>query len=482
MGIKCRMYADIISIHPGVTGSCNLVVVKLPNGKTIKFIVDCWMFQGEEAKRLNNKGEEIEERNYSIPLNPDNLDFCLVTHNHVDHTGRLPFLVKKGFNKNIYATETTSKLIRLALEDSTKVVRDISKRNNREALYTDSDTSKTLSLIKPCKYNEPIQVDENVKVTFLINGHLLGAALILVQISYPDYEDINILFTGDYNNKNMFFDVPSVPEWILNLELTIVQESTYGDMNSSSIKPCFKENVIECIKNDGTVIAPVFSLGRSQEILYELKSMQKNGILDASTPIFLDGKLAIRYTNMYLNDGLDIKSEMRDFLPANFNYVDKSNRQEVLQKRESKIILTTSGMGSYGPAQLYIPEYITRGKSLIHFTGYTAPDTLGGRLKSAKQGDIVEIGGMRIKKSARVEYTTEYSAHAKADEMIAFLTKFQNVRLILLNHGEESVKNAFSEKILSETPISKVGVLGNAYIFRIDHWGLVKSMSSKFER
>ena len=111
----------------------------------------------------------------------------------------------------------------------------------------------------------------------LNNGHLVGAALILVQISYPGYEDINLLFTGDYNNKNIFFDVKPIPKWILDLPLTVIQESTYGDMDSSEIRETFKENVKNRLKNDGTVLALVFSLGRAQEILYTLKCMQKRG-------------------------------------------------------------------------------------------------------------------------------------------------------------------------------------------------------------
>ncbi len=97
--------------------------------------------------------------------------------------------------------------------------------------------------MKPCRYNETIRVNDNVKITFLNNGHLVGAALILVQISYPEYEDINLLFTGDYNNKNMFFDVNPIPKWILELPLTVIQESTYGDMDSTEIKEIFKENI-----------------------------------------------------------------------------------------------------------------------------------------------------------------------------------------------------------------------------------------------
>lgn len=471
MGLKERFYADIMAMHPEVTGSCHLVIAKLPNGETIRFVVDCGLFQEKKYEELNGV----------LPFNAENVEFCLVTHNHVDHTGRLPFMVKQGFNQKIYATETTCKLLPLALYDSHKVLKDVAKRKNIKCLYEEEDVNHTIQLLRPCRYNETIKISENVKVTFLNNGHLIGAAVILVQISYPEYEDINLLFTGDYHCKNMFFDVNPIPDWILNLPLTVIQESTYGDMDTSEMKACFKENVVKCIKNDGSVVATVFSLGRSQEILYELKTMQQDGTLNYEVPIYFDGKLAIRYTELYLKDGLDIKSEMRDFLPENLTFVDKSNRNEVLEDTSKKIILTTSGMGSYGPAQVYIPEYITRKNALIHFTGYTAEGTLGHRLKNTEIGEMVEIGGLLAKKRAQVEYTTEYSAHAKADEMIAFLRQFKSLKLVLVNHGETDVKKVFAEQILDEVKTKNVGLLGREYFFRVNPYGLVKTLPSKFK-
>ena len=470
MSSKDRFYADIMAMHSRVTGSCHLVVVKLPDGETIRFIVDCGLFQERDREDLNE----------FLPFAPEKLDFCLVTHNHVDHTGRLPLLVKKGFYREIYATETTCKLLPLALYDSYKVLKDVSKRKHCKNLYEEGDVERALSHLRPCKFNQEIQIGNNIKVTFLNNGHLIGAAMILVQIGYLD-ESINMLFTGDYNCKNTFFDVNPVPEWILNLPLTIIQESTYGNMDSTEINECFKENVIKCIEKHGTVIAPVFSLGRTQEILYELRTMQQQGILDTEIPIYLDGKLAISYTNLYIKDGLDIKPEMRDFLPENLKMVDKVSRVTVLEDQGTKIVLTTSGMGSYGPAQTYIPEYITRKNALIHFTGYTAEGTLGRRLKNTEIGEIVEVGGLFAKKSAEVEYTTEYSAHAKADEMIDFLKQFNNLKLVLVNHGEEEVKKEFAERIVKEVEPKRVGVLNREYFFRVNSYGLIKTMGTKFE-
>lgn len=471
MGKSCRFYVDVMAMHDEVTGSCNLVIVKFPNGETLRFVVDCGLFQERKYDELNSV----------LPFNSENVDFCLVTHVHVDHVGRLPYMVKNGFFKPIYVTETTGKLLPLALYDSFKVLSSVSKRKNTKCLYSDSDVDRTLSLLKPCRFNETIQVHENVKVTFLNNGHLVGASLILVQISCSGYEDINLLFTGDYNNKNMFFDVNPIPKWILELPLTVIQESTYGDMDSSEIHESFKENIKNCLKNYGTVVTLVFSLGRAQEILYELKCMQKSGELDTEIPIYFDGKLAIRYTDLYIKDGLDIKSNMRDFLPENLTYVDKASRSDVLEDTNKKIILTTSGMGSYGPAQVYIPEYIARDKALIQFTGYTAEGTMGSRLKNTELGEMVEVGGLIAKKRADVEYTTEYSAHAKADEMIAFLKQFKNLRLVLVNHGESQTKETFAERIVNEVDTKRVGLLGREYFFRVDSYGLVKTLSTKFK-
>lgn len=470
MGSKERFYADIMATHPEVTGSCNLVIVKFPNGETLRFVVDCGLFREKEYDEYNN----------TLPFTPEHVDFCLVTHNHIDHVGRLPLMVKEGYYKGIYATKTTCKFLPLALYDSHSALHDTAKRKNQKCLYNETDIDNTLKLLKPCEYNEMMEIHPNVKVMFLQNGHLLGAAMIFVQISYPGQADINILFTGDYKKDNIFFDVDSIPEFIRKLPLTIVQESTYGDIDTRDIKPCFKENIIKSIRREETIIVPVFSLGRSQEILYELKCMQEDGVLGKHIPIYLDGKLAIKYTDLYLKDGLEIKPEMRKFLPDNLTFSNSDLRDKLLEDHDAKIILTTSGMGSYGPAQVYIPAYITRKNALIHFTGYTAEGTLGGKLKAAGEYETVEVSGMMLKKLASVEYTSEYSAHAKADEMIDFLNQFDKLKLVLVNHGEYDTKEKFANRVLEEVSTKNVGILGRDFFFRICPFGFVKTLSSKF--
>lgn len=471
MGKKERFYVDIMSMHDEVTGSCNLVIVKLPNGRTIRFVVDCGLFQEKEYNQLNS----------SFPFKAENIDFCLITHVHVDHIGRLPLMVKEGFARSIYATGPSYKLLPLALADCFKVLNTTAKRKNIKPLYSESNMKRVLELLVPCSYDKRIRVDENITATFFKNGHLVGSSFILVQISYPGQNDINLLFTGDYNNKNTFFDVPTLPEWVLALPLTVIQESTYGDMDSNQVQECFENNILDRLSKGGTVVAPVFSLGRSQEILYKLKLMQNSGILDTSIPIYLDGKLAIQYTSLYLSGSLGISENMQNFLPENLEYVDKVSRVLLLLNENPKIILTTSGMGSYGPAQMYIPAYISRSNALIQFTGYTAEGTLGHQLQFTPKGDLVQIGGKFVKKLADVEYTMEYSAHAKADEMIEFLQSFGRLNLVLVNHGEFETKETFARRVADEVQTKQVGLLGKDYLFRVSPYGLVRTLSTKFK-
>ena len=290
MGCKSRFHVDIMDVHNEVTGSCHLCVVIFPNGDKLKFLVDCGLFQQEEGDELNKR----------MLFNADDIAFCMVTHNHVDHTGRLPLLVKNGFRGRIYTTETTCNLLPEALNDSYSVLKSRAKTGGTLPIYGEEDVAHAVALCTACSYNETIEITESVRVNFFENAHLPGAALILVRISYHGCEDINLLFTGDYNNRSVFQNNVCIPQWVLDLPVTVIQESTYGDTNSDEIEPCFDRNLLKAVEQDWTILTPVFSLGRAQEIPYRLKCLQAAGLLDVKVPIYLDGKLAIRYTNMYL--------------------------------------------------------------------------------------------------------------------------------------------------------------------------------------
>lgn len=472
MGKKERFYVDVMALHPQVTGSCNIITTRFPDGRKSLFVTDCGLFQGREE----------EDYNKELFFKPENIEFSLVTHGHTDHIGRLPLMVRKGYNNPILTTRDTQSIMAVSLKDSAKVLKsEAKKRKDNKTIYTDIDVANTMQLVEPCEFEQKIHMNENVDVTFFNNGHLYGASLILVEIHYPGEENINILFTGDYKQDNVFLDLRSLPQWLYDLPLTIVSESTYGYVDSSEIKKSFSDNVTECIRNGGTVVIPVFALGRMQEILYLLKRLQDESFIPYEIPIYVDGNLGIDYTNMCKTGVFNVKEEMKDFMPQKVVYVDKTMRKSILQDQDScKIIVTTSGMGSYGPAQTYIPAYIDNENALIHFTGYTVEGTLGRRLKDTPKGEVVEIRGVEYRRLAKVEYTSEFSAHAKADELIEFLQKFNHLNLVLLNHGEQPVKEMFAKRVMDEVNPKNVGILGRQYFFRVNPYGLVTSKQTKF--
>lgn len=504
---KEPFFVYINNSHPEVTGSCIQVTVRYPNGSKTNFFVDCGLFQERKYNHYNKR----------FNFNPNKFEFGLLTHNHIDHIGRVPMLVKEGFEGNIYTSYVTQKLMPLAYADTVEILRQAACRSyygkhnkddshnkqdkhgkrdkvrhnksndmndeqskSNKPLYGTEEVSKTLAMVKGCQYGKTIAINKNIKVVFFKNLHLIGAAMILVKISYPGYQDINLFFTGDYNNKNMFLEPAELPQEVLELPLTVIQEATYGDSYSKDVKPCFEANVQRQIKNGGIVLVPVFALGRAQEILYVLKRMQQDGRLGRDIPIYFDGHLAHSYTEKYLNDDLGLKEGMKDFIPENLTSVSAKERMSIINDSRPKIILTTSGMGSFGPAQTYIPYMLGKKNVLIHFTGYTTEGTLGRVLKDTPAGGVVEFAHKQLLKNADVEYTSEFSGHAKADEMIDFLKKFKNLKLVLVNHGERETKYSFAGKIMSKIDVKDVEVMGKEYYFKINPYGLVACKPSKF--
>lgn len=282
--------------------------------------------------------------------------------------------------------------------------------------------------------------------------------------------------------KICFFDVKPLPNWVHQLPVSIIQESTYGDMNSTDIEYVFEKNILDAVSSKKKILIPVFSLGRSQEVMLLLKKWQDEGKLDKSIPIYLDGKLAIKYTELYLRDGLDNREECRKFLPENFSYISsKAERNSIIESNECSILLATSGMGSNGPCRTLIPQYLKNPNAVIHFTGYCAEGTMGRRLYDCQHGEIVDCCGLRVQKLACVLFTAEMSAHAKANELIGFLTHFEHIKLVLVNHGTNKKKDIYSNRVVHDTHAKDVGILGRDYFYRIDAYGLRKTLTTKFQ-
>lgn len=454
--------------NEGVTGSAIKCIVERSFYDKFSFLVDYGFYQGSE----------YEELTYNDSIIPKKINAIFLTHNHLDHAGALPILVKNGYRNGIYTSMPTSELLSIAYEDTLSIFAEqIDKKKKTKMPYNSGDVSKTLKLVKPTKYRKTINLDDSLTAMIFENQHIVGASMLLIRSNVYNGDEVNILFTGDYNKTNSFLDFIDLPEWVYNLKnLTIVTESTYGITNSSDIKSVWKDNILDSCYQGKSILLPVFAQARFQELLYQLKCLQETDILKDYL-ILADGKSGIKYSFSYSNNKkLNIKKNMRDFFPKGLIFVDNKNRQTLLHSQDKKIIVSTSGMGNFGPAKIYIPEFLPNRNSVIHFNGYTAEGTLGSKLQKLQYGDSICINGITIPKRADIYSTSEFSSHAKADEIIEFINKFSCVRSVLVTHGEKETKQKFAERIVKETPVNKVGILGNGYSYRIGPYGIIKSI------
>ncbi len=466
---RYQFSVDISTENFGVSGSCTRVSVHSPSSN-VKFVVDCGLYQGEPNS---------EEKNYeSLDFNASKINFVLATHNHTDHIGRIPVLYKNGYYGKVHTTVDTKKMMPLALNDTAKIIKMYAEKNKKKPIYNTKDVENVISNLEAHEYGETFEPCSGIKVTLFKNGHLIGAAIILVQITCEGYEDINLLFTGDYKSSNIFFKVPELPDWVKELPLHVICESTYGNIDEEKVQQNICMNNIARWLNEGitTIVVMALSQGRHQEVNYDIKMAQRT-IIDPSIPIKGDGNMAIKFTNMY-KYSLNVLPEMRDFLPFNHSFVTKDERERIITASTPQIIVTTSGMGTFGPAQEYIARLIEQPNVGFHFTSYLSPDSLGRRLLETPQNENIIIGGVTKCKRAKVLTTRQYSKHAKREELMAFLKQFCNIRSLYINHGEPEVKESFAMYCKERLQIP-VAILGAGYTFRMNHWGIIKSIREK---
>ncbi len=459
--------------HDGVTGSCTLVTFVYPDGTREHILIDCGNYQEKQYETLN-------EKFYFVPRD---VQCVLVTHAHADHIGRLPLLAKQGFAGMVYGTQETLALLPIALEDSVKLQKLHAKQAKRKPLYQKEDVERLLHQTVAIMPKRWVKLTEHVSAMFLRNGHLPGSASILIRAEFLGEKPIYIVATGDYKKENVFFEADDFPVWFTKEEpVNVLIESTYGDTVSTDVPKTFEDNVASAIAKGGIVVVPVFAIGRSQEILYVLKSMKDKDRICQKTPVYFVGKLAARYTKMY-QENLEMKEGMKDFLPKNLTWVSdaKGVEEKARKSKNGAIIVTTSGMGSFGPAQTIIPMFLSDPNALIHFTGYTAEGTLGRRLLEAEDGKVVKINGTPIVKKAGVKTTGEFSSHAKADELLAFLTQFKGLKTVLINHGEPNVKLAFEGRVQEDPGCTAKNtvVLDRDKVVRVGRYGTIKVFPSK---
>ncbi len=449
-----------------VTGSNFLVEAA---GK--KFLVDCGLYQGKA---------ELEEQNYrEFDYNPAEIDFMLLTHAHIDHSGRIPKLYNDGFKGPIYAHKATCDLCQIMLPDSGHIQEMEAEWKNKKRirkgqptrgpLYTAEDALKCMEIFVPVKYDEIIQVSENIYVRFNDAGHMLGSSTIEIWAK-EDGKETKAVFSGDLGNN----DIPllSEPTMIDNCDY-LVMESTYGSrlhIRNDQKAELFLKIVSETIDNGGTVVIPSFAVGRTQEILYEINKIKENRHDEEflreyrtlmKVPVYVDSPLAISATQVF-KENMDlfedeVKEEMeRGNNPLEFpglkftQTVDES--KALNESDEPSIIISASGMCDVGRIKHHLKHNIWNPKSTILFVGYQAPGTLGYEIVNGAKK--VTIFGEEFAVNARIEYIEGYSGHADQEGLMNFVYSFYNKpKHIFLVHGEEESQEVLRNKILENTGI-----------------------------
>ena len=449
-----------------VTGSNYLVEAA---GK--KFLVDCGMWQGKA---------ELEEENFQeFEFDPKEIDFVLLTHAHIDHSGRIPKLYNEGFKNKIYAHKATCDLCALMLPDSGHIQEMESEWKNRkrmrkgekprDPLYTAEEAAKCLQIFEAVQYDNIIDITDKIHVRFNDAGHMLGSSIIELWVD-EEGKTTKTVFTGDIGNN----DIPllSSPTMIEDTDY-LVMESTYGSrlhVRNNEKAEMFLDIVAETLDNQGTVVIPSFAVGRTQEILYELNKLKDirtdeefrhkyHTLMKA--PVYVDSPLAISATevfkeNMELFDEETQKEIMKGDNPLEFpglKFTMSTDDSKALnESQEPCIIISASGMCEVGRIKHHLKHNLWNPNSTILFVGYQAPGTLGYSIvHGAKK---VKIFGEEIAVNARIEYIEGYSGHADQEGLMNFIYSFiEKPKHIFLIHGEEESQEVLKEKITDGTEI-----------------------------
>jgi len=433
-----------------VTGSKHLL--KTPKGHQV--LLDCGLFQGIGTTPLNQ----------SFGFDPAKVDVVLLSHAHIDHTGLLPRLVKKGFQGIIYATPATKSLCEIMLLDSAMIQeRDLARINERrkkrrepilEELYDVQDVQNTLSLFRNVAYHHPVTLFDELTVRFFQAGHILGSAGI--HIAWEDSGPKSLFFTGDIGragDKILRSPEPFPPSDY------IIMESTYGNRLHSTA-PDLEGNLLEivretCVDRGGKVIIPAFAVDRTQELVYALDRLHHAGLLPP-IPVYVDSPLSVKATQVVRKHEEEYNQEMTDYIRRDgdafgfdqLTYVtDVEDSKALNQLRRPCVIISSSGMAEAGRVKHHIANQVGSPENTILMVGYCSPNTLGHQLKSG--AETVRIFGEDFPVRAKIRSLEGFSAHADYQEMLTYLgcQTPQSVKKVFLVHGEIEAQTFFKGKL-----------------------------------
>lgn len=431
-----------------VTGSC----YQLEVGDT-KVLIDCGMQQGED-----------EKDNQFFPFNSGEIDAVLLTHAHIDHSGRLPLLVKNGFGGRIFTTRATLDLITIMLRDSAHIQMMDAQWDNKKGkrsgkdlavpMYTIEDVEDTLRLVVPCEYKTVVKMDEGVSFMFTDAGHLLGSGSIHVWMTEKDTTK-KIVFSGDIGNLNQ--PIIRDPQYIKEADY-VVMESTYGDRDHEHTGDYVNDLaklIDETLGKGGNVIIPSFAVGRTQELLYFIREMKEKKLVKSipNFKVFVDSPLAGEATRIYdtdlqgFADDEAVELIKNGFHPTKFDGLRITQTTEeskgLNEDTEPKVIISASGMCDAGRIRHHLKHNLWRSECTVIFVGYQANGTLGRMILDGIKH--VKLFGEEIVVAAKIVNFRGLSAHADKSGLLKWIGSYSpKPQKVFVIHGETTVVEAFS--------------------------------------
>ena len=435
-----------------VTGSCHCLEV---GGKHI--LIDCGLQQGRD---------EID--NASLPFHPGQIDYVLVTHAHIDHSGRIPMLIKQGFQGRILTTRLTADLLDIMLQDSAHIQESDAEYKNRknqragrpmeEPLYTVEDAMRVREFMDTCEYGQQIHICDGVDAVFIDAGHLLGSASIRLTLTEGG-ETRTIVFSGDIGNV----DQPIIrnPQFFTGADY-VVMESTYGDRNHTEVWSYTDELaqiIDETLGRGGNVVIPAFAVGRTQELLYFIREIKDKQLVKSNPdfPVYIDSPLARRATTIFTGD-LDgyLDADALALVQDGTHMFNFSNLRMTETVEESKglnedgipkVIISASGMCDAGRIRHHLKHNLWKPECTIVFVGYQGEGTLGRSLLEGVRS--VKLFGEEIAVHAKIVNFQGLSSHADRDHLLAWIAdiKAPKPQHVFIVHGDREVAPYFAESV-----------------------------------
>lgn len=467
------MEIQFIGATRTVTGSMHQITL---NGT--KFLIDCGLYQGKrkEAFELNRRLDYIE---------PEELDFVILTHAHTDHAGNLPSLVRAGFKGNIYCTSATRDLCAVMLRDTQRILeRDVEYINKRrikkgqnpfEVLYSAEDVENTIKMMVAINYNWEMKISPKLKLTFFDAGHILGSAIVQLKYKINENNERIIVFSGDLGRKNL--PILKDPEQVKEADY-LIMESTYGGRfhaDYSTTEDRLKEVIKEAIQKKSKIIVPSFSVGRSQELVYALNELFKK-YPKIKIPVYVDSPLSVHATEVfklhpecYDADTMKYLLEGKDpFGFHNLTYITEVEESKKLNDMQGPMmIISSSGMAEAGRIVHHLYNGIENPNNIILIVGYNAEHTLGRKIVEGV--NPVRILGDEKQLNAKVVVMNSLSAHADSNEIIEYVKNMNIKRLkkIFLIHGDYDQQLKLAER-LKEIGITNIEIPAKGDVYKLE--------------